>query len=285
MGAMSPTPLPGPHGLYTVSAMPRFLADSAQVAWAGVYFTDIQAVPEGRVDHAHARLCIRRTAQREWRRHAGTTSWERVEPAVHVLHAGDEERLDWREAGRAQFLFIGEEQLAALLGRVPRQLALRGTLDEGRSRLPALLIDALVADLAQGSPAGPLVGESVIAALVAHVAGAPPPAPGTLGARARARTLELIEARYAERLSLEALAQAAGLSVRQFTRAFRAELGCSPHQYILRRRIEQARRLIVQGMPLAEVAQHCGFADQSQFTRVFQRCTGSTPGRFRGGRG
>lgn len=278
---MKSAPLPGPHGLYTVSALPRFLADSTSVGWSGAYFTDIQAVPEGRVDHGHGRLCIRRTLQTEWRRPVGRSAWECVPAAVQVLQAGDEDRFDWRHAGRAQFLFLRDEQFALVLGHAPRRLAFRGRLDDAASRLPGLLLDALMADLAHGSPAGPAVGESVIAALIAHVAGAPEPAAAALAPRGRQRALDLIEAHFARPLSLEELARAAGLSVRQFTRAFRATLGCSPHQYILRRRVDHAKRLIGEGHELADVAQRCGFADQSQLTRTFVRCTGLTPGRFR----
>lgn len=278
---MSTAPLPGPHGLYTVSAMPVFLADSARVGWAGAYFTDIVAVPQGRVDHGHARLCIRRTLQQEWRRRPIGGSWQAVAPTVDVLHVGDEERFEWCRGGRAQFLFISDEQVARVIDRAPRRLALRGMQGEAGSRLPGLLLDALLADLAQDSPSGPAVGDSLIAALLAHVAGAAPAREERLGARGHEQVLELIEARCAEPLPLELLARTAGLSVRQFTRAFRGAQGCSPHQYILQRRVALAQRLIREGHALADVAARCGFADQSQLTRTFVRCTGLTPGRFR----
>lgn len=278
---MPTPPLSGPHGLYTVSVMPRFLADSSRVGWSGVFFTDIQAVPEGRVDHGHARLCIRRTLQRESRRCRSDAPWESVAPAVHVLGHGDEERFDWRQAGRAQFLFVDDVQVAHIIGTAPRRLAGQGTLDAAASRLPALLLDALLVDLDQGSPAGPLVGESIVAALVSHLARTAPARDETLEARGRHRALDLIEARFAEPIGLDELARAAGLSVRHFTRAFRATVGCSPHQYILRRRIDHAKALILQGLPLADAAGRCGFSDQSQLTRIFARHTGTTPGRFR----
>jgi AraC family transcriptional regulator len=64
-------------------------------------------------------------------------------------------------------------------------------------------------------------------------------------------------------------------------RAFREATGVSPHQYLLRCRVEHAKRLIARGLPLAEVAVQCGFADQSQLPRTFVGHVGTTPGRYR----
>ena len=69
--------------------------------------------------------------------------------------------------------------------------------------------------------------------------------------------------------------------MRQLSRAFREATGRSPHQYLLHRRVEAAKVLIRQGLPLAEVAGQCGFSDQSYFTKVFQKHTGHPPGEYR----
>lgn len=280
---MPSQPLPGPEGLYNVSVMPVFRLDSARVGWSGVYFTDIDAADQGSVGHVHQRLCLHRTFNNEWLRTGARTPWQTSEPGFRVVPTGVEERYDWRGGGRAQFLFVDAAFVRQVLGHAPRGLARLGRLDTPRGRLACLLFDALVADLAQGSPAGPVVGESVIAGLLAHLDGPDPAARQTLARPGRRNVLELIDAQFAQPLTLQQLADAAGTSVRQFTRAFRAEHGVSPHQYILGRRIAHARQLIRQGLPLADVAAQCGFADQSQFTRTFARLTGSTPGRFRAG--
>lgn len=277
---MSTPPLPGPHGLYTVSAMPQFLRDSGRVGWTGAFFTDLIAVPQGVVDHAHARLCLRRSAQLEARRRPAEARWEPAPPGLSVLHAGDEERFQWRDGGRAQFLFIADEHIAAVLGQAPGHALWRGRLDDRQAHGPGLVLDALMSDLVQGSPAGPLVGDSLIVALLSQLAGLAASNTQRMGARSRARVTEVLDARFAEPLTLGELASAGGLSVRQFTRAFREATGQSPHQYLLQRRVDHAKRLILRGYPLAEVALQCGFADQSQFTRVFQRRVGITPGRF-----
>ena len=300
---MSITPLPGPHGLYDVSVMPRFLLDSARVGWQGAYFTDILAASEGTVDHVHPRYCVKRSTRREAHRLTGRRTWQDLPAGVLVRHPGDEDRLQWRDGGRAQFLFIAPEQVAQVLGddrplarpAHDKPQALQGHGQPGPSPVVELIFDALQADLAQGSPAGPLVGESLIAALVAHLAGqaglagqggqlsAQGRANGPLSARAHARVVDLVEARLAEPVTLQDMADAAGLGVRQFTQAFRAATGWSPHQYMLQRRVDQAQRLIRQGLPLADVALQCGFCDQSQLSRTFARLVGTTPGRYRAG--
>jgi AraC family transcriptional regulator len=56
-----------------------------------------------------------------------------------------------------------------------------------------------------------------------------------------------------------------------------------PHQHVILRRVERARRLLQQDpdLSLAEIAVCAGFSDQSQFSRPSQRLVGTTPGQFR----
>jgi AraC family transcriptional regulator len=277
---MPVAPIPGPEGLYAVSVMPRFLLDSARVGWQGAYFTDILGAQEGIVDHGHERYCLQRGLHREARRTLGRRDWQAVPVGFSVWRPGDESRYQWRAGGRSHFLFIAPEQVATVLGD-DRLLA--GIGHDGPVRPPVLdlVFDALQADLAQGSPAGPLVGESLIAALIAQLAASPAVNLRGLSASACNRAIDLIDARFASPISLQELADAAGLGIRQLSRAFREATGRAPHQYLLHRRIEAAKVLIRQGLPLAEVAGQCGFSDQSQLTRTFMRHAGTTPGRFR----
>lgn len=279
---MSIAPLPGPKGLYSVSVMPRFLVDSARVGWQGAYFTDILGAREGTVDHGHERYCLQRGLHREARRALGRRAWQEVPLGFSLWRSGDEQRFQWRAGGRSQFLFIAPEQVATVLGD-DRPLAGVGHDTPLRSPVLELIVDALQADLAQDSPAGPLVGDSLIAALIGHLSGPRVAGVQGLSAQARDRAIDFIEARFTGPVLLHELADAAGLGIRQFTRAFREATGRSPHQYLLHRRIEQSKVLIREGLPLADVAVQCGFCDQSQLTRTFVRQVGTTPGRFRAG--
>ena len=150
-----------------------------------------------------------------------------------------------------------------------------------QSRVAEHIFDALEAVLAQSSPAGPLVGESLLTALIANLAGVTVPPAGRLYATARERVIDYIEANLESPITLAELAGVAGVGLRHLNRVFRVGTGESPHAYILRRRIDRAKLLITSGLSLAEAALQCGFADQSQFSRAFVRTTGVTPGRFR----
>jgi len=78
------------------------------------------------------------------------------------------------------------------------------------------------------------------------------------------------------------LAKAAGMSVRGLERAFDRDYGLSPQQYLRRLRMQTACQLLVSSrLALAQVADRCGFADQSHFTRDFRGLTGMTPRAYR----
>ena len=81
------------------------------------------------------------------------------------------------------------------------------------------------------------------------------------------------------RLTIEMLAREVELSPAHLARAFKETLGRAPHQYLLARRLERARRLLeTTGATLSDIAQRTGFADQAHFTRLFKRAFGTTPG-------
>lgn len=81
---------------------------------------------------------------------------------------------------------------------------------------------------------------------------------------------------------LKTVAQECGLSVSHFSRAFRRTVGVAPHNWLLMRRIEVAKKMLRRsGVPLADIALTCGFADQSHLTRVFTRMVGVSPGAWR----
>ena len=81
--------------------------------------------------------------------------------------------------------------------------------------------------------------------------------------------------------SLAMLAQIAGMSRYQLIRAFRISTGMTPHAYQLNLRVNWARSHLRTDAPMADVAYHLGFADQSHFQRVFKAHAGVTPGTYK----
>ena len=94
------------------------------------------------------------------------------------------------------------------------------------------------------------------------------------------RVQELIGERCGETLRLDELAACAGMSRYRLLRAFRDAYGMTPHAWQIDLRIQRARRLLEQGMGLAETALHLGFADQSHFQRAFKLRVAATPGEY-----
>jgi AraC family transcriptional regulator len=108
------------------------------------------------------------------------------------------------------------------------------------------------------------------------------PVQGGLAPRQLHRVTEFMNEHAHQDLALEDLAALAGLSAKHFARAFRQSTGIPPHRWLIERRIERAKHLLITAdLGLAEIALACGFADQSHFTAAFRRGTGATPGAFR----
>ncbi|MEV6114644.1 helix-turn-helix domain-containing protein [Streptomyces sp. NPDC052109] len=113
-------------------------------------------------------------------------------------------------------------------------------------------------------------------------AAAPAPDRSGLSDRQLAAVRDLMDQRLAEPLPIADLAASASLSPSQFTRRFRASTGQSPHQFLLRLRLDAACRLLRTGSaPIAEVAVTCGFSHQEHLTRVMRARLGTTPAALR----
>lgn len=80
-----------------------------------------------------------------------------------------------------------------------------------------------------------------------------------------------------DEVGLDELAQVAQFSKWQLSRDFRLVFGTSPHRYQILRRLNQAKQMITEQLPLADIALACGFADQAHFSRQFKAAFGLTP--------
>lgn len=96
------------------------------------------------------------------------------------------------------------------------------------------------------------------------------------------RVTELVNAKIEDELSLDEMAESAGLSTAHFSHMFRKSTGETPHQFLLRQRVERAKEMLRAGEArVLDVAIASGFKTQQHFARVFRRMCGATPTEYR----
>jgi len=149
-------------------------------------------------------------------------------------------------------------------------------------------IGVLAADVRDGCPMGSLYGDSIIAAIAAHLIRhySADPRVDQVNLKSdnvrRERIRQHILDQLGSSLTLQDMAAALGLDLYSFSRWFKESFGVSPHQYVLEARIDRARRLLnTTALSLVDVALDCGFSSQSHLTSVFKRFMGTTPAAFR----
>lgn len=184
-----------------------------------------------------------------------------------------------------KMFYIGQEAMKAAL----RELADKDRPPEFRrlivqDRELSEKLNALHRSLADGS--GPLSLQSALletcVRIVAKHANVSPKDSGPHEPGAVKRAVEFLNDRLGEKISLEELANAAGLSRYHLIRVFKKSCGLTPHAYLTQQRINRASSLLKSGeTPLSEIALATGFTDQCHFTKTFRSLTGATPGRFR----
>jgi AraC family transcriptional regulator len=251
----------------------------------------------------------------------GPYTFERHQHLSHFvrLHIGEPAPMSWRSQGKQGMKVSGPgsifvwsrgsehsvsfpDSMAGILVNLEPNL-LQQVLPENDRGRDVELIDqwgvhdrqvehilrTLEADLEDGLPGGRLFGDSLLCALAVRLQcsyGVTPPKNAERGnglPRVRLnRVIEYIEANLHREIALSALADTAGMSPHYFSELFKQSVHFSPYQYVLRRRIEHARKLLHEpSVSVLEAAVRSGFSDQGQFTKVFRRIVGITPTGYR----
>lgn len=167
------------------------------------------------------------------------------------------------------FAFRDDFALASVRALAHRRSGPR--IDE--ERYAAQILDTLALHLSQRVSRG-----SIEPVRLAGDAGpdATPPSAGDLAALTAA-----IDRRLDERLSLQDLSEMAGVGRTALCQQFRQQLGTTPHQYLMSRRIEHARRLFAAGRrSVTEVSFELGFSSTAHFSNAFKRSTGLQPRQY-----
>jgi AraC family transcriptional regulator len=150
------------------------------------------------------------------------------------------------------------------------------------------LISAVNAERMAGFPSGRLFLDSVeqaLAAALVHARAVRRPSPafyrgGLAPARLRAVT-ELVHTKIDSDLTLEEMAESVKLSVAHFSQMFHQSTGQSPHQFVLRQRVDRAKEILrTADVRILDVAVACGFKTQQHFARVFRQISGVSPTEY-----
>lgn len=155
-------------------------------------------------------------------------------------------------------------------------------VDAETARLIAEAYDAL----APGTPA--LERDGVLLRLLLRLAdrygGTSVPPADNRADQAMLRVRDRLRDAPEDEVTLQDLAELAGMSRFHLTRLFQRRFGLAPSAYLRLLRLERAKRLLAAGEPPASVAASLGFADQAHLTRRFKAAYGMTPGRYRASR-
>jgi len=95
------------------------------------------------------------------------------------------------------------------------------------------------------------------------------------------KAIQFIAENFSKHIEIEHIANAAHVSSSSLHYFIKEYTGLTPHQLLLKYRMEQALKLVAQKKPLKEISIECGFESESGFVRAFKKCYGVTPKKFR----
>jgi AraC family transcriptional regulator len=185
-------------------------------------------------------------------------------------------------------LGVSDEALMACSDGAYGEVELRASRKFAEPRLSAM-VAAVHAEMVAGFPSGRLFLDSVEQAIAVtlvngHAVRHRPVQVyrGGLGSARLRRIKELVHAKMEEDLSLDEMAQSVGLSTAHFARIFRKSMGETPHQFVLRQKLERAKRMLrAPDARVLDVALACGFKTQQHFAKVFRDVLGASPTEYR----
>jgi AraC family transcriptional regulator len=233
-------------------------------------------------------------------RNAGTVVEVRRSAAQRWAYTSRTGHFDFVASGRFDSISFNPPSVPMLIVGLPRALV-RELLDDSHAPLRTLpresqlqfqlrslskLVSALEAHNFDGEPLGSAYTRALSAVIVDRIAGMDEsPAHGghQQGLAALRVILQLIDTQLDNLPGLAALAALAGMNTNQFLKWFKRHFDVTPHQYIMRKRIERAMNVLDQSnqVSLTTLALQLGFNSHAHFTSVFRSQTGQTPSAYR----
>jgi AraC family transcriptional regulator len=268
---------------------------SRRVEWNGIALEAFHDVPASNIpEHEHPthflNLFTSGRIRAQWTMDGRTRTADHGPGTLYLLPAGSRDLATWSGPNSRILLVMEPRFLAGVLDETAHlaDVELRPNLSFQDRHIVAIL-RALHADLEDGSPAGPLYGQSLSVALAHYfirryavrTTHDPEYRNGMPAVRLN-RVLDFMRQNYAKETRLWELANLAGMSPHYFCELFKQSTGISPYQYSLRCRMDRAKEFLRSPQfTVRQVAEATGFADQSHFTKVFRRMVGVTPLQFR----
>lgn len=272
-----------------------FRWSSADTGWAGFPIESRVFASPGHLrnyglDHALLALCVAGVGQLQIGDGEAVRQATSLPGRFSLLCQGfGQEPVEW--SGRREVLFVGfrAEQLERLMGGGPGLACLDVEPQYAISDPRVVSLVVRMRDEIQAAcPTGTLYAEALSIALFERLRrryARDAPLKGRCGSALSPtlvrRVRDYIRANLASDLGLVKIANQLDLSPHHFSMLFKRAVGVPPHHYVLRERIQEAQRLLAVGqMSISELALNLGFSDQSHFSRVFRKMTGTTPKRY-----
>jgi AraC family transcriptional regulator len=249
---------------------------------------DSDTEPRHWVRHDQAFAMMLRPGSIEWG--SKRSALEKFNYAAGDLALCDRHVGEWVGLMNVQHLQLGisDAALMASSDGAYGEVELHASRKFADSRLSAL-VAAAHAEMVAGFPSGRLFLDSIEQAMAitlvnGHAVRHRPVQvyKGGLGSARLRRIKELIHAKMEDDLTLDELAQSVDLSTAHFARMFRKSTGETPHQFVLRQRVERAKAMLrAPGARVLDVAVACGFKTQQHFAQVFCDISGVSPSQYR----
>ena len=272
------------------------LHDSTQAPWIGIklehYRLDASERPEASTSSYLAAVCLSGTCHTNYAAGSGRAAFRVVYQPGTLFLTGPGEMPARQSKGEVEFLALeidpklvlwaADELAAARPIEVQRLYAAH---DEQLRHIMLTLHSELLRNCPSGRLFGEYMGLSFATALLTnHSTGATRLSQGRNGLspyKLRQIT-EYIGDNISNNLSLTEMANLLQMGPCHFARSFKESTGLSPHQYVLRRRVEHALQMLKETRAkLADIAYDLGFSSQGHFTTVFSKIVGVSPSSYR----
>ena len=267
---------------------------SAGVKWSGLALADYSVPALVIPKHEHlenfVHVVLWGSVKYQVSTRGKTLEFQANPGTTFILPRGTVDEVVWRGPTQRLAVAVHPRLLVSALDEATREsdIELTEHWNLMDPQIMAVLL-AMTTDLNEGSPAGRLYGDALGTALAIHLLHryavrrhTPATYRGGLPGFRLKRVLDFVGDNLAEELSLQQLADIAGMSPHYFAQLFKQSTGSPPHRYVLSRRIERAKEKLAGSRRgnVTEVGLEVGFQNPSHFAKIFQKFVGTSPSRF-----